>query len=760
MQILQRSPERIGANIFNAASAPVRMQILRLLSTKGALPYTEIMFALKLDPVRDAGKFVYHLKSLTDAGLMVLNKKAKKYEITELGEMVVGYARDLEEYVNVKRGKLYVRTSRLAIEEFHRTKIARSLAVEAGVPQELADEIAAEAEDRLIRLRSTYLTAPLIREFVNAILIEKKLEEYRHKLTRLGLPVYDVSQLLKNLGERQLTADSFHRSAGGTVMAEYVLLDCLPHEIADAHLSGTLHIANLDNWVLKPNEVQHDLRYFLKNGLANIKPPETLEAALALAGSVFRLCSSEVSGEQSFDMFNLHLSPFVEDKSYEELTELISMFLSSIRQDFVSNNPTPGLTLGFEFSIPDFLKSSEALGPGGRTLGVYEDFKDEADTLLDASLEAVSRASIGKPLLNPRFVFKLRDGVMQNDESRQRLAKAHSLAANHGLPYFALLSEKSNDCYSATGFRLNSDWSGAWEADCARTGSMDTVFLNLPRVAYEAKKSDDKFLALLRSAAEMAVEAFRVKRRFMLERLKQPLLPLLAGAGANTPYFYEKNSAYNLAVIGLAEGTEAHLGGGFEREKGHQDFALKFLEELAGYLKGRSEELGMRLSLAQRPGDDASTRLAELDLEKYGRGAIVSDGVRGHPFYTDMPTLPLSVKVPLENRLEVEGRFQRAFGGGHLQLTCIMPPSLSSEALVNLTKQAKQKGNMFMAFTSNFSYCKTCNKTESGIMPRCSICGSDTLTPYGRSSATFLPLALWPEGKRRALEKRVSYTIT
>ena len=161
---MSHSLEKIGANIFDAASAPVRIDILKLLVTKGALPYTEIMFSLKLDPIRDAGKFVYHLKNLMQAGLITPDKESKKYGITELGGMVVNFTRDIEEYTAVKRGKLFVRTSRLAIEEFARDKIAKSLTSEAGVPYELAQEIAAEAEDRLIRLRTTYLTAPLIRE--------------------------------------------------------------------------------------------------------------------------------------------------------------------------------------------------------------------------------------------------------------------------------------------------------------------------------------------------------------------------------------------------------------------------------------------------------------------------------------------------------------------------------------------------------------------------------------------------------------------
>ncbi|MEM2473383.1 MAG: winged helix-turn-helix domain-containing protein, partial [Candidatus Bathyarchaeia archaeon] len=74
-----------SSDVFDAASSYIRMEILKLLNVKGPLPYTEIMAAVNLDPVRDAGKFVYHLKSLIAAGLISLNEKEKKYNVTELG---------------------------------------------------------------------------------------------------------------------------------------------------------------------------------------------------------------------------------------------------------------------------------------------------------------------------------------------------------------------------------------------------------------------------------------------------------------------------------------------------------------------------------------------------------------------------------------------------------------------------------------------------------------------------------------------------
>lgn len=750
-----RSVERFGAGIFDAASAPLRMQILRLLSTKGALPYTEIMSSLKLDPVRDAGKFVYHLRSLTDAGLIGSDRRTKKYEITELGEMVVRFARDLEEYVSVKRGKLFVRTSRLAIEDFHRSKIAKSLVVEAGVPQELADEIAAEAEDRLIRLRTSYLTAALIREFVNAILIEKKLEEYRHKLARVGMPVYDVTQLLRTTGELGLATDHVQRAAGASVLAEYVLLECLPREIADAHISGRIHICDLDSWPLKPSEVQHDLRYFLKNGLVGFRPPQSFNAALAMIQNIYRLGIGEISGEQGFDLFNIFLAPYVEDTPEDDVKESLGLFLSSAGQDFPSHAGQPGLSIGLEYVVPEFLENVEAVGPGGRTVGVYGDYREEAGVILDGILEAASQEAAVGPLVSPRLVFKLRDSAEKSNELRSRVLKTHDLAASRTLPYMALLRDKSRDCYTATGLRLSDDWSKNWESDCYRTGCMATVFLNLPRLTYEARKDDDRLFKSMVDVFNLIVEAFKIKKRFMVDRLKQSTLPLLFGSGQSTPYFREKMATCAIAVLGLNEASQTHTGAEL---KDSMVFADKVLQELKRQSDVASENHGMRVVLSERPGDDAASRLAELDVEQYGKSTVYAQGARNHPLYTDLPGAPLTSKIPLSERLAIEGMIQNLTPGGHL--ATISVDSATPEALLSLTNEAATKGLGFITYSRTYSFCRNCNRIMNGLASSCSACASGNVVHYGRSSATYIPLALWPEGKRRTVEKRTAYSLS
>src|SRR5512136_2158585 len=127
-------PQRIrGVKILKAVSSPLRLQILSLLLDKGALSYTELMNALKMNPSRDAGRFAYHLKFLLKADLVEADVEAKKYVLTDLGKMVIDVAERVEKKAVKPRG-MVVRTSHLTLEEFDANKIANSLIKEAKVP--------------------------------------------------------------------------------------------------------------------------------------------------------------------------------------------------------------------------------------------------------------------------------------------------------------------------------------------------------------------------------------------------------------------------------------------------------------------------------------------------------------------------------------------------------------------------------------------------------------------------------------------------
>jgi predicted transcriptional regulator len=194
--------------IYSVIASPNRLDILRILNTKGPLSYSELKTLAGFKSKKESGKFAYHLRKLVKQTLISLNRAERKYTVTSLGRLVLNLTKQIEEQSMLESGKLYVRSSRQALEEFNSDRILQSLVKEAGMPVEIAQKIASETEARVYKFQTAYLTAPLIREIVNSILIEHGYEEYRHKLTRLGLPVADVADLILRAGDGPESVDS------------------------------------------------------------------------------------------------------------------------------------------------------------------------------------------------------------------------------------------------------------------------------------------------------------------------------------------------------------------------------------------------------------------------------------------------------------------------------------------------------------------------------------------------------------------------
>src|ERR1700686_4995294 len=298
---MQAAPRRVRT-IYSVIASPQRLEILKILNVKGPLTYSALKSLAGFKSKKEAGKFAYPLRKLVRQLLIQLNRQERKYTVTNLGRLVLNLTRQIEEQSLVESGKLYVRTSRQAMEEFNSDKILQSLVKEAGMPVELAQKITSETESRLYKFQTQYLTAPLIREMVNSLLVEHNLEEYRHKLTRLGLPVYDVTQLLGRAGDDGGDVESLLHETGKSVFSEYLLLEQIPRDVADAHLAGDIHMADSGDWGLTPDTVFIDLLSVRASGFnpkgrlpyAPIIPsPANLESAVTIMANMTSLIRRE-----------------------------------------------------------------------------------------------------------------------------------------------------------------------------------------------------------------------------------------------------------------------------------------------------------------------------------------------------------------------------------------------------------------------------------------------------------------------------------
>ena len=738
---MQKSYERFSSEVLDAASAPVRLQILKLLASKGPLPYTEIMTTNKLDPIRDAGKFVYHLKTLKKAHLVAVEKGTKKYGITELGERLVEFSRDLEEYAAASKGRLFVRTSRMTIEEFDRSKIARSLVTEAGMPQTLASEIAVEAEERLLRFGTTYLTSPLIRELVNTILVERKLEEYRHKLTRLGLPVYDVSMLIREAAQKHLDSGWVQTSAGSAVTGEYVLLQGIDKQLADAHISGRIHLDEADSWILKPSQFFHDLRPVFESGFPGRQTPTTLESALAMVQKLISVGKREISGEQVFANFNIFLAPFVKGTTGQQVRDAVSIFIHALNWDELSNVLPPRVTIGLARDAPSQLQTQPAIGPGGKKSGVYGDYAREASDLFRIIIESAVEISRRTPIVNPSLVVTIsQDRLGEQDEL---LTTAFESSAKFSIPNYLVQNPVAPLAVSSEGCMF-------LDREYGRGAIIGTVHVNLPRAAYESSGKDDKFLQTVHAAALETVTALEVRSRAVAERMREGILPLLSWRPDGTAYYGSNTPVAEIGLLGLSEAVKSHSHSDLG-EKQTLALAKRVVETVRRAVQ-EADASGLKLTIGLHPSPEASSRLALIDAERFGFSTLVYQGSKKNPYYNDMPAIPLAQKVGFATRASVEGELQKLLDGGSV-LSLRLGPKVGLSILSRAARELGEAGVRSFTFSTVRSQCQNCGQSASGVQSRCASCGSDRLTVLGKYSGRIIPLELWSESRRRDLER-------
>ena len=337
---MQATSKRVRT-IYSVIASANRLDILRILNSKGPLSYSELKTLAGFKSKKESGKFAYHLRKLVRQLLVTLNRAERRYTVTNLGRLILNLTRQIEEQSVIESGKIYVRTSREMMEEFKPDRILQSLVNEAGMPVDLAQKMTSEAETRLYKFQTSYLTAPLIREIVNGLLIENGLEEYRHKLTRIGLPIYDVTKLLNQFSRSTNGVDSVISQTSKAVFSEYLLLNQLTRDITDAHLSGDIHISNLGAWGLKPDNVFIDLNSLPAQGIqlqgkllnsVKIIMPNKLNDALANIVLLTSELKKEINSEIIYNNFLDYILKYTDNQSMADIKDNLTQMIKMISQ--------------------------------------------------------------------------------------------------------------------------------------------------------------------------------------------------------------------------------------------------------------------------------------------------------------------------------------------------------------------------------------------------------------------------------------------
>jgi ribonucleoside-triphosphate reductase (formate) len=567
--VLESASRRVRM-IFSVMASPNRIDILRILNTKGPLTYSELKALAGFKSKKESGKFAYHLRKLLRQLLVALNKAERRYTITNLGKLVLSLARQIEERSIIESGKMYVRTSSHTIEEFNSHKIVQSLVREASLPLEQAQKITEEVENKIYKFQTAYLTSSLIRETVNSVLIEHGHEEYRNKLARVGLPVSDITGMLASEDMTRDGAQGVMSKTADAVFSEYFVFNMLPKDIADMHLAGEINIASSGTWGLLPDTIFVDLSELDSFDLQGKFP------------AVARLASLK-----SADDMLTALPVLIPLLACEASSEVV---LEGVTQAFAKAKDAEDLASKFARS----LVASSATGPGP---AITMTVQQETDTKqVNALLDGYKKYVEATPL--PRIGLAL-GGIKK--ESTDHVASAVRAGG--------LITLGAGR--AASGIRKTAGGKNPLSAM-----NLHSLSINLPRLAYESNKDETYFRAKLALAIKPSLAASTLRKKLVLENAKRGMLPAFFAA---TQSLQRATTGIIVNLTGVHEAVYSILG--HDAANGGSEIMQKVLKTAVEVAQSQAKQLGDEASIAMIT-DGSGARFASIDSDKYGRVSL------------------------------------------------------------------------------------------------------------------------------------------
>jgi anaerobic ribonucleoside-triphosphate reductase len=550
------------------------------------------------------------------------------------------------------------------------TKLSEQFYGKKAITEEEAKEIAKETEKRIKDMGVKFLSGPLVRELVNIILLERGHTEWRNISTRVGTPVYDAYRIDMGTGfeandnaNLQENAETSHKKKADKMSKEQYLL-MLPPKLADAHLNGDIHIHDLEYLGTRAFCQDWDLRYFFYYGLmpdgsgtkASVAgPAKKAEVAILHAVKALGSAQTNFAGGQGFYNFLTFIAPYFEGMGYEEIEQLMQMFVYEMTQMMVAR----GGQLVFSSvqlspGVPRLWRDKPVVYKGAIFDGrqapsrTYGEFEREVRLSFEALMNVMLKGDYwGKPFNFPKPEISIEPDFMIEDEEFNRshpellsydelYNKAFELAAKYGAPYFDNQlpgyrgAGKGISCYQCCAYNFSSSQEKDSEFENKlffrngkhfSMGAWQVVSLNCPRAAYKAQRNDEALFSELKKMMDMCIELFRVKLKWMDIVVKNNRMPF-ASQRPKDPFTMQrgeiavdmKGLVYIIGVVGINEMVQYHTGKQMHESDEARRLAIRAMFEMKFYARELSEKHGMEIALARTPAETTAQRFAVSDL--------------------------------------------------------------------------------------------------------------------------------------------------
>lgn len=544
----------------------------------------------------------------------------------------------------------------------------------------------------------------------------------------------------------------------GEVYKDYWLREVYPEKIAQAYVSGHIHIHDLGGLTLYC--CGYSLRTILLKGVRGIPnipvsaPAKHLDSALNQLANLITVFQNEIMGAVAFNSFDTLLAPFVkkDNLSYEQVKQDMQNFIYSINSNSRGGAEPAFSNLTFDITPTDDIIDDPAIIGGVYVDDItYGDCQKEMDMINKAFYEIMLNGdSHGKLFAYPIPTYNIHKRFDWDNPNNEMLWE---MAGKYGTPYFANFLNSDMDVSDIRSMccRLRLDLkelrrrNGGLFGSGDSTGSIGVVTINLPRIAYENKGDKEGFYRALDEYLDIAKDSLNIKREWLQKNI------LETGA---IPAFKEyvgtlDNHFSTIGVVGENECCVNFMGKDILSDEG-KSFAIEIGNHIRAKLLEYQEESNCLYNYEATPAESTCYRFALKDRKDYPD--IFTQGQGEDCYYTNSCHIPVKDIRTINDTFAHQENLQVQFTGGTV-IHCYLEGAISGEQAKTIVRAMNEKYKVpYMSLSPISRYCPDHGYVIDHV-DACPKCGK-RLSKYQRITGYLRCIDNFNRGKRAEFEDR------
>jgi ribonucleoside-triphosphate reductase len=357
----------------------------------------------------------------------------------------------------------------------------------------------------------------------------------------------------------------------------------LPKDVADSHLSGDLHITNPGVWSMIPDTIFVNVKDLIEDGIvlggkyldvSRIPASKQLDEITSSLSIIISLLSKEASQEIVLDglvqLFSKHSKSLSELE--QKLTNAFATASTTSKYNKISTNVSIRLQLGTDTKIVNSI------------INAYKNY---------TKITPIPKIGL----------------IIDHDKGKitdvsQSISEILSLGGK------VMFAQGQTSSYGVT--------NGSTKSAGPLSIILQSVSINLPRLAFESNKDETYFRARLALLMKPALSSMALRKKDISDLTRRGLNPILA---KNTQYMQRSSVSLVVNLVGLKEAVFNILG--FHDNKEGRGILHKVLETAVDVGTKKGKELGDSVAICMTE-TEGSHRFATLDGEKYGKNSALN----------------------------------------------------------------------------------------------------------------------------------------